>query len=35
MKGMIETISNDIIKPENRHTGQAPSLHDDALLDAY
>jgi S1-C subfamily serine protease len=35
MKSMIEPISNDTVKPEGRQAGQAPSLHDDALLDAY
>ncbi len=35
MKSIIESISNDAVKPEGRQAGQNTPVHDDALLDAY
>jgi S1-C subfamily serine protease len=35
MKSMIEPVSNNTVKPEDRQAGQTPLLHEDALLDAY
>lgn len=35
MKSMMEPISNNTVEPEDRQAAQAPSRHDDDLLDAY